>query len=80
MWVRGGGRVAFAGGCAFTSVKMEKMLAIAAYLRSWDRYRSMMLPSSTTTAIAKESALMAFTIASVDIVPSLFALRRTEMK
>jgi hypothetical protein len=59
---------------------MEKMLAIAAYLRSWDRYRSMMLPSSTITESAKEAALMPITIASVDILPSLFALRRKEIR
>ena len=58
---------------------MEKMLAIAAYLRSWDRYRSMMLPSSTITEIPKETALMAITIASVDMLPSLFALRKMEI-
>ena len=78
MWVKGGG-VAFAGGCALTSVKMEKMLAIAAYLRSWDRYRSMMLPIITVTEIRKATPLMAFTIASVDILPSLFALRKMEI-
>jgi len=58
---------------------MEKMLAIAAYLRSWDRYRSMMLPSITTTDTRKADVFMAFTIASVDILPSLFALRKMDI-
>ena len=56
-------------------MKMETMLPIAAYMMFSDRYRSMMLPSSTITDIPKEIILMVFTIASVDILPSLFALR-----
>jgi hypothetical protein len=50
---------------------MEMTLPIAAYLRSWDRYRSKMLPSITPTETAKETFLMFSTMSLWDILPSL---------